>query len=140
MQADYTPKDYLDNLEEVDGFVPLICSVCKDTFRGWKLKKVCRICAVPKFPTDIEHIVSVGIMFDSKLYSCPAPDRHHHVLRLIYAEHGSNRNCNISVQGFVNNKGEFLDRKDALVVALRANQVIDPNSVRANQLFSEDLW
>jgi hypothetical protein len=43
-------------------------------------------------------------------------------------------------QGFLTSKGRFVDRKEALVIALKANQVLDVNDIRGNKLFSEDLY
>lgn len=89
MTTDHTPRDYLDNLEEEeDGFVSLICATCKQVFRGWKLKTVCRICSVPKFPIDVRHITHVAVIHENVTYFLAAPDRHHHVLRMIYKECG----------------------------------------------------
>lgn len=142
MTSDHTPKDYLDNLEEEDGFVPLICSKCSEVFRGWKLKKVCRLCAVPDFPKGVRHITHVAVQYNGLTYSLPAPDRHHHMLRLIYKVSGPLTlvNGNTSVQGFLDNDGNFLDRKEALILATSAKQIKCESSIRSNQLFSEDLW
>jgi len=80
------------------------------------------------------HITHVAIKYDGKVYSLPRPNRHHHVIRLIGGIHGSD------MQGFLDNEGNFLDRFEALQVALSAGQVIDPVNIRAHRLFSEDLW
>jgi hypothetical protein len=42
-------------------------------------------------------------------------------------------------QGFVNQRGEFLDRHQALLVATIAGQLIRKTQP-ADRLFSEDLW
>lgn len=134
---EFTPRDWQENLEEEFGFVPLTCPVCKLDYRGWKFKISCRVCAIPKFPVGIEHITHVAVVYENIVYSLPAPDRHHHVLRLIYKEHGK---CNPNKQGFLNNSGVYLTRTQALKVALAANQVKDINNIHADRLFSEDLW
>ena len=137
MSEDHTPKDYLDNIDAEDGFVPLICSKCKEVFRGWKLKVKCRLCAVPDFPKGVRHITHVAVVYKEVVYSLAAPDRHHHVLRVIYNAHKS---CTKNKQGFLDNEGVYVSRQEALEIALSANQVLDISSLRANQLFSEDLW
>ena len=44
-----------------------------------------------------------------------------------------------SVQGFIDNKGAFLDREEALKVAEAAGQIIKKHPPE-DQLFSEDLY
>ena len=43
-------------------------------------------------------------------------------------------------QGFVTEYGEFVNRKDALTIAIDSKQVRKGETVRPNELFSEDLW
>lgn len=43
-------------------------------------------------------------------------------------------------QGFITNKNRFVDRKEALQIALANNQVIDIKQIRGNELYSEDLY
>lgn len=43
-------------------------------------------------------------------------------------------------QGFLTSKGRFVNRKEALDIALKNNQVIDENEIRGNNLYSEDLY
>lgn len=44
-------------------------------------------------------------------------------------------------QGFLNSKGEFLDRYDAYEEALKCNQIINDSDLMFNkQLYSEMLW
>lgn len=82
----------------------------------------------------MRRITCVAIQYEGETYSLPAPNRHHHVIRLIGGIHGPD------IQGFLDDEGNFLNRKDALRVALDAGQVLDPANIRANRLFSEDLW
>jgi hypothetical protein len=132
-----TPRDWLDNLEHEDGFTPLRCYKCSLDFRGWKLKKVCRICSVPEFPTGIRHITHVAVIHDGVTYSLAAPDRHHHVLREIYK---IKEECTFNTQGFLDNQGVFVTRLEAIDIALAANQIKDTSNLRTTGLFSEDLW
>jgi hypothetical protein len=43
-------------------------------------------------------------------------------------------------QGFLTSKNRFVSREEALIIALRENQVMDIKEVRGNELFSEDLY
>ena len=43
-------------------------------------------------------------------------------------------------QGFLTNYNRFVGRKEALVIALKENQVLDINNIRGNILYSEDLY
>ena len=43
-------------------------------------------------------------------------------------------------QGFLTNKGRFVDRKEALVIAIANKQVMDTTQIRGNNLYSEDLY
>lgn len=82
----------------------------------------------------LPKITHVAIRYGGKVYSSPKPNRHHHVIRLIGGIHGP------SIEGFLDDTGRFLDRQEALQVALAAGQVLNPADIRANRLFSEDLW
>lgn len=50
------------------------------------------------------------------------------------AESGENE------QGFLTSNNRFVSREEALVIALRENQVMDIKEIRGNRLFSEDLY
>ena len=43
-------------------------------------------------------------------------------------------------QGFLTNKNRFVDRKEAQIIALREDQVLDKNQLRGDILFSEDIY
>lgn len=84
-------------------------------------------------------ITHVAIIYEGKTYSLPKPNRHHHIIRMIYEENGIGIDGE-DIQGFLDDSGAFLGRKKALEHALKHNQVLDPKSIRAGILFSEDLW
>ena len=44
------------------------------------------------------------------------------------------------IEGFLTSKNRFVDRKDALVIALEQNQIINIANIRGNILHSEDLY
>lgn len=43
-------------------------------------------------------------------------------------------------QGFLTSEGRFVDRKEALKIALENDQVIDRTQIRGENLYSEDLY
>ena len=86
-----------------------------------------------------EEITRVAIKYNGKTWTLPAPNRHHHIIRLIAASNGVGIDGE-QEQGFMTDNGRFVNRVEGLKIALAANQVLDPNNIRARQLFSEDLW
>ena len=44
------------------------------------------------------------------------------------------------IQGFLTSKNRFVDRVEALEIALRNDQVLDISDVRGNKLHSEDIY
>ncbi|CAB4134459.1 hypothetical protein UFOVP273_78 [uncultured Caudovirales phage] len=87
----------------------------------------------------LSPIIGVAIKYDGKIYSLPSPNRHHDVIRMIAQENGVGIQ-GPDIQGFVDEEGYFLDRRQALVVAMHFDQVINPKSIRGERLYSEDLW
>ena len=85
-------------------------------------------------------ITHVAIIFDGKTYSLPKPNRHHHVIRHILETNSHVDHISGDRQGFLDDKGTFLNRREALAHALECEQVKDPTAIRAGRLFSEDVW
>lgn len=132
-----TSRDWVDNLEHQHGWTPLVCNKCSLPFHGWKLKTKCMLCSVPKFPTDIQHITHSAVIHNGVTFSLPAPYRHHHVLVVIYKEHGEST---YNEQGFLDNEGKFLTREEAFVIAKAAGQIKDITATCGDRLYSEDIW
>lgn len=72
--------------------------------------------------------------------SLPKPFRHHHVIELMndrcIKTHGK-------IQGFFDNNGNFLDRKEAYSFCLKHNIPLNrrrPGGYDGNSLYSECLW
>jgi len=87
---------------------------------------------------EAEHIVGVALSWPSGLHVVlPKPARHHHVLRLIY-EAGL-PDPGPDGQGFLTNKGRFVDRELGLAIASFAGQIAKKHG-NPDMLFSEDLW
>jgi hypothetical protein len=82
-------------------------------------------------------ITHVAIKFNGTLYSLPKPYRHHDVIRLIHVQTGS-RNIH-GEQGFLDEKGWFLNRQQALYNAVMSKQQFR-HYPEHKELFSEDLW
>lgn len=83
-------------------------------------------------------ITHVAIIFQGRTWSLPTPpNRHFHIIRWIYADTGTP--VDHDTQGFLDDQGNFLDRKAAMVHAKACGQLRDPNSA-SDTLFSEDLW
>ena len=43
-------------------------------------------------------------------------------------------------QGFITSQNRFVDRKEALIIALANNQILNKDEIRGNELYSEDLY
>jgi len=88
--------------------------------------------------TKITH---VAIRFRGKVYSLPAPNRHHHVIGLIIQETGVDHVDSLGDdQGFLDETGTYLRRGQALISAQMFGQIKPGAVIRMNQLFSEDVW
>lgn len=44
------------------------------------------------------------------------------------------------IQGFITSNCRFVDRKEALIIALENDQVLDKSQIRGDELYSEDLY
>lgn len=88
---------------------------------------------------EAETITGVAIV-DGKgrLWSLPAPNRHHHIFALA-ALLGDSAEGNSRGQGFITSKQRFVERADALAIARAAGQVPEGRNL-GHQLFSEDVW
>jgi hypothetical protein len=87
----------------------------------------------------VRWITTVAIKYAGTIYQLPRPNRHHDVIRHIAKINGVGIKGS-DVQGFMTNRGDFVNRTKALRIALAAGQVLNPDGVRADELFSEDLW
>ena len=83
------------------------------------------------------RLTRVAIRFQGKVYSLPAPNRHHHVIREILIQNPDVRTVSNDEQGFLDESGRFLTRSQALVSAKMFGQLrCEPRGI----LTSEDLW
>lgn len=85
-------------------------------------------------------LTHVALRFQDKIYSLPAPNRHHHIFGMIAQETGlSHIDVTQDDQGFLDEGGRFLNRKKALVNALIHIQIKNGKLI-GSILTSEDLW
>lgn len=71
----------------------------------------------------------------------PKPNRHHDVIRLIVNQTGVQYvDAHGEDQGFLDQSGTYLNRKQAFVSAEANNQLRPTEPIRYNQLYSENLW
>jgi hypothetical protein len=89
--------------------------------------------------TDLNlQIECVAIMIGNDIYSLPRPNRHDNVVHWVSDMLGDAWQ-DPEVQGFLTNKGDFVDRKQAFVIATAAGQLTSPLN-RGDELFSEEMW
>lgn len=91
-------------------------------------------------------ITHVAIRFQGKVWSLPRPYRHHHIIRVIMYLDGKFGNGNLTAvdthgddQGFLDDTGKYLTRREAEVVAQQCNQIKN-GKIIGGVLTSEDLW
>lgn len=86
-------------------------------------------------------LTHVAIRFRGKVWSLPAPNRHHDVIRMIVRETGADTvDSRNEDQGFLDENGTYLNRKQALVSAQLFDQIKPDATIRLEMLFSEDVW
>ena len=99
-------------------------------------------------------IIAAAIKFGKLVCFVPQPGRHATVLHDLHrmwrnGELNQDYCCPIETQGFLTDKGEFLDRYEAMAHCLMNGQVLvrriellkhSPNNYNGPELFSEDLW
>jgi len=87
-------------------------------------------------------ITHAAIRFRGKVYSLPAPNRHHDVIRLIAKETGVKYvDAKGDDQGFLADGVSFCSRKPALRIARECGQ-LKPGGMgeKLGELYSEDVW
>lgn len=84
-------------------------------------------------------ITHVAIIRDGIVYELPKPNRHHHVFLTMPKKEDDGKD----IEGFVDNTGKFLTRKEAYIIAKETGQLNrrkGPGMYDGDLLFSEDLW
>lgn len=86
-----------------------------------------------------EKIVSAAICIDGFIITQPPPARHHNLLRVAHEWGGRELTQNDrALQGFLTNRGRYVDRIEGARIALAAQQLEQTNW--GEDLYSEDLW
>lgn len=87
------------------------------------------------------NIVAAAIRIDDgRIFTVPRPGRHHDVIKEIRAS-GYTGPVGSWRQGFINEHGVFLSRKEALAVVLTSGELsLEDCHAPRTGLFSEDLW
>ncbi|RYX88892.1 MAG: hypothetical protein EOO28_34680 [Comamonadaceae bacterium] len=93
-------------------------------------------------------IVAAAIKLGDLVCSMPQPARHADILRqisgLYWDRQRHSHTYETEVQGFLDDEGQFLDRRAAYQHCLDNTQRIGgrdrPNSYQGEELYSEDLW
>jgi hypothetical protein len=86
-------------------------------------------------------ITHVAIRFRGTVYSLPEPNRHHNVIRHIVDTEGvSHVDSYGEDQGFLDETGRYLTRKQALVSAQLNDQIKEGSTIYHGELYSENLW
>lgn len=73
------------------------------------------------------------------IYALPKPNRHHDIFPLIEGT----GNYHTEIQGFLDDQGNFLDRREAFkhaVANMQLKRDPDPKLYQGIELYSEDLW
>jgi len=88
-------------------------------------------------------ITHVAIRFQGVIYSLPAPNRHHDIIRHIVETVAgvSKVDSRNEDQGFLDESGRYLTRRQALHSA-KINNQLKPDTMgpKLGQLYSEDIW
>lgn len=96
-------------------------------------------------------IVAVAIKYDGRVWVMGRPHRHHHIRHWIYLEikeHGTKLRPyvdmdtaeSLSIEGFLDQDGNFLDRSRAMEEARVCGQLRKEYPLDNEWLFSENLW
>lgn len=85
-----------------------------------------------------DRVVAAAIRVDGKVYSLPAPARHHDVIKHVM-ESGVTSLFPQESQGFLLSNGQFATRDTARRIAVENGQV-DGRKIVGSKLTSEDLW
>ena len=89
---------------------------------------------------QLPKITHVAIKYAGRVWSLPAPNRHHDVIRMIAEDTGEGIS-GPDTQGFLEETGKFLSRTEAFVLASENGQLRrEPCGYQGPKLFSEDLW
>lgn len=99
----------------------------QDTINAWNQRVTPSSLGV-----ETERIDRAAIWFEGKVYSLPPPARHPDIVRHFGGFGGPTH------MGFLTGDNLFVDRAEAMKVAISANQLLAPSD--KPYLYTEDLW
>lgn len=88
-------------------------------------------------------IASAAILYKGVIHSMPRPNRHHNILWAYSPDEKSGHITSTLTkgeQGFIDERGNFLNRKDAAEIAAFWEQLKTGRLIASPNLFSEDMW
>lgn len=86
-----------------------------------------------------ERVAAAAINFGA-IISLPPPARHHTIIQTMDTEMGiAGSLATPQTQGFITDKGRFVNRVEAYYIAWKAGQLLNGEKPTP-QLYSEDLW
>ena len=92
----------------------------------------------------MKQITHVAIIISGKLYSLPKPLRHGDIYKAKALLEGPKQRTEatpLDIQGFLDEDGVFLNRRDALKRVLEIGQtIVNLSAIRGDKLYSEDVW
>jgi hypothetical protein len=92
-----------------------------------------------EFDSSVEHITEAAVIYECVTYSLPPPNRHHNLIHMLYEKMGKRMMIVCDSQGFMTSEGRYVGRKEALVIAKKANQLL-PRHQHETELFSESIF
>lgn len=97
-----------------------------------------------EYSTKIAEYIEYAACFNlrnDEIFVVNQPGRHHHVVHFM-ASIGI-KQTTLANQGFLTNRGRYVNRTEAMIIARKADQLLDKNkdkSYRDRELYSEDVW
>ena len=84
-----------------------------------------------------ETILNAALRNENQVvFTMPRPNRHHSIINAMFYSEIEKRNQ--KEQGFMTSEGRFVNRTEAMVIALESGQLTKKTGF--DYLFSEDLW
>lgn len=89
----------------------------------------------------IRTITHVALKYKGRVHAMPRPCRHHHIFNEMYEKYGIEHVSN-EEQGFLDDKGQFINRREGLILARINGQLKprQPGQYDGDELYSEDIW
>lgn len=83
-------------------------------------------------------IIASAVKYDDLIFVLPKPARHYQIIHKMHSLGLPNESKRC--QGFILDNGIFVNRKEAMIIAIQNGQVDENRTITKEDLFSEDLW